>query len=71
MNIFKPFTMTWWQVGVFKLCLLAAGIILGVYLHDFFLTWIAVVAVVCVLAGPYIFSIWWKQQKTGDGSQLG
>lgn len=62
MNIFKSFTFTWWQSWLLKITMLSAGIILGVYLHDFFLKWIAVVAILCVVPGIAIIRIWWKQQ---------
>ena len=61
MSIFKTLTLKWWQVGLFKLCLLCLGIILGVYFQVFFLRWIAVVAVVCVLTGLYVLKVWWKE----------
>lgn len=61
MNIFKSFTMKWWQVGLFKLALASFGIILGVYFQEFFLEWIVLVAVIFALSTLYISKIWWKQ----------
>ena len=29
MNLFKTFTLTWWQAGIFKVGLLALGIAVG------------------------------------------
>ena len=29
MNIFKDFTLKWWQAGIFKIALLSFGIIIG------------------------------------------
>lgn len=62
MNIFKPFTLTWWQLGLLKLCLLCVGIVFGVYFHDFFLQWIVIVTIVFVTSGIYIGSVWLKQR---------
>lgn len=36
MNIFKTFTLKWWQAGVFKVGMLALGISIGAYWHDVF-----------------------------------
>jgi hypothetical protein len=61
MNIFKSFTLKWWQVVLFKLSLISFGIILGVYFQAFFLQWIVFVTILFVLAGLYITTVWWKQ----------
>ena len=61
MNIFKSFTLKWWQIGLFKLSLLSLGIILGVYFQAFFLQWIVVVTIIFVALGIYIATVWWKQ----------
>jgi len=63
MNLFKPFTLRWWQMGLFKLCLACGGIILGVYFHAFFLTSMPVVAVLFVLSAMYLIAVWWKQMQ--------
>lgn len=60
MNIFKPMTLKWWQTGLFKVCLVALGIIIGS-------AWPSLAAldklwwVVVVLPGLYIFFVWSKQ----------
>jgi hypothetical protein len=33
---FKSYIFTWWQIGIFKLALLAIGIAIGSYWHIFF-----------------------------------
>jgi hypothetical protein len=45
MNPFKTFSLTWWQAGIFKVGVLALGIVLGVYWQENF-------------GGYYV---WWKQ----------
>jgi len=53
--IFKSYTFTWWQIGIFKLALLAFGAAIGAYWHDFFganlvaLIIIAVIASICIV----------------------
>lgn len=64
MNIFKSFTMKWWQVGLFKLSLASFGIILGVYFQEFFLQWIVPVTIIFVVSTLYISKIWWKQNNS-------
>ena len=35
MRIFKSYTYTWWQIGVFKLALLSIGVLIGSYWSGF------------------------------------
>jgi len=61
MNIFKTFTLKWWQASIFKLALISFGIILGVYFQAFFLQWIVPVTIVCVLCMLYSIGLWWRE----------
>ena len=61
MNIFKSMTLTWKQIGAFKLCLLSLGIMVGAYFSAFFLQWMVALAVIFVVTAVYIVSVWWKQ----------
>ncbi len=61
MNLFKTFTLRWWQTGLFKWGLLALGIAIGTYWHDIFggvLPLLLVVAAACL---AYVSYVWWKQ----------
>jgi hypothetical protein len=61
MNLFKTFTMTWWQAGIFKVGMWGAGISVGAYWHDFFsgyLFFLIAVAIVCLTYTTYA---WAKQ----------
>jgi len=35
-NILKSITLTWWQVGIFKVAAISLGISIGAYWADFF-----------------------------------
>ncbi len=61
MNLFKSFTLKWWQAGLLKVSLISLGIILGVYFQEFFLQWIVLVTIAFVVPAIYIASVWWKQ----------
>lgn len=54
MNIFKSYTYTWWQIGIFKLSLLVFGAAIGAYWHGFFGNHLTVLVIVGVIAGLYI-----------------
>ena len=61
MNIFKSFTMKWWEGGLFKVSMISLGIVIGATwpeiispLRALFLALFAVLAI-------YISWIWWKQ----------
>jgi len=53
--IFKSYTFTWWQIGIFKLALLSFGAAIGAYWHGFFganltsLIIIGIIASVCIV----------------------
>jgi hypothetical protein len=61
MNIFKTFTLKWWQAGVFKLGMLALGIAIGTYWHDVFGGYLLILMIVAVVSLAYITYVWWKQ----------
>ncbi len=61
MRLFAPLTLRWWQYALLKLSMIALGILLGVYLHDFFLHYIAVVSVVFAVPGVYLVSMWLRR----------
>ena len=61
MNIFNTFTLQWWQTGLFKWGLLALGIAVGAYWHDFFGSYLALLLILATLCLAYITYVWWKQ----------
>jgi hypothetical protein len=61
MNIFKNYTYNWWQIGFFKLALLALGIAIGAYWQEVFLPYVTALAVVGVVCGLYITVLSFKQ----------
>lgn len=61
MNLFKSYTYTWKQIGVFKLALLSIGVIIGSYWYEFFRANLMLVAIIAVIASVYILYISLKQ----------
>jgi hypothetical protein len=61
MKLFKTLTLKWWQTSVFKMGMLALGIVLGAYLHDFFGSYLVILIIVSALSLAYVTYIWWKQ----------
>jgi hypothetical protein len=57
MKIFKSYTFTWWQIGIFKIALLAAGIAVGAYWHSFFGTILPVLIVIAAITTLYIIYV--------------
>ena len=60
MSIFKSRTLTWWQVGIFKLSLLSIGIGSGASLNAFFLPYVVLLILLGVVLGLYIAYVWLK-----------
>ena len=61
MSLFKTVTLKWWQISIFKIGMLALGIALGAYLHNFFADYLVILIVVSALALAYVTYVWWKQ----------
>ena len=61
MKIFKSYTLTWWQMGIFKLALLAAGAALGAIGHGFFQSNLMALVVIAVVASVYIAYVTLRQ----------
>lgn len=61
MNLFKSFTLTWWQGSLFKLALLCLGLAIGSTWPDLFWDWTAFLWVIFLLAGSYVTWIWYRQ----------
>lgn len=61
MNIFKSFTLQWWQTGLFKWGMLTLGIAIGSYWHAIFAGYLPVLLIVAAASLSYITYIWWKQ----------
>ncbi|MDP2650241.1 MAG: hypothetical protein Q8P16_01625 [bacterium] len=57
MNIFKSYTYTWWQIGIFKLALLSIGALAGAYWHEFFLDKKAIFIAIAIIASAYIMYV--------------
>lgn len=53
MHIFKSYTYTWEQLGVFKLALLSIGTIIGSLWHEFFSAHMTVVVIVAISSLAY------------------
>ena len=61
MNLFKTFTLTWWQAGIFKVGLLALGIAVGARWHPLFAGFLAPLIAIAAPCLIYATAIWWKQ----------
>lgn len=61
MNIFKTFTLKWWQTSLFKLGMLALGVAIGTYWHVVFGGYLLILIVVAALSLAYVSYVWWKQ----------
>ena len=61
MNLFKTFSLTWWQAGFFKAGLLATGIAIGTYWSVIFAGHLLVLLVVAAICLTYVTFVWAKQ----------
>jgi hypothetical protein len=61
MNLFKTFTLKWWQAGIFKVMLLSLGIVIAATWPGIFYAWRPELLVIFLLSVCYICWVWWKQ----------
>ena len=61
LNIFKTFTLKWWQGALFKWGVFTLGIAAGAYWHNFFGNAILALVVFATISLSYITRVWWKQ----------
>lgn len=61
MILFKTLTLQWWQTSIFKIGMLALGIAVVAYLHEFFGGYLVIPISVPALSLGYMTYVWWKQ----------
>lgn len=61
MNLFKTYSYTWWQMGVFKLALLSIGILIGSQWAGFWNTLTTILILVAVVSSVYMMYVSLKQ----------
>ena len=61
MNIFKPITLKWWEVSLFKLSMLALGIVIGAVWPGVFAPALPFLILLFALPAVYLSWVWWKQ----------
>lgn len=61
MNLFKPFTLTWWQTGMFKIGMLALGVAIGSYCATFFGSYLVPLLIIAAICLSYVTLVWARQ----------
>jgi hypothetical protein len=59
--MFKSYTYTWWQMGIFKVALLAIGVLIGSYWSEFWNGLSTLLAIVAVITSVYVMYVSLKQ----------
>lgn len=63
MKLFKSYSFTWQEVGIFKLALMLIGAIFGAYFSDFVKDYLLIIIVLAVVLSGYILYIALKQHS--------
>lgn len=61
MNIFKTYTFTWWQMGIFKISVICLGAAIGSYFSSFFIDYVNLLIITAIILGLYIGYIAFKK----------
>ena len=62
MKIFKDYTLSWWQMGIFKLSLLAIGIAIGANWPQVFVEYTTILVIIGVILGAYLGYVSWLKK---------
>jgi len=60
-NLFKTFTLTWWQAGIFKVGMLALGVVIGAYWQEFLGNYLSLLIIIAAISLAGISYVWWRQ----------
>ncbi|HOZ56111.1 MAG: hypothetical protein BWY51_00743 [Parcubacteria group bacterium ADurb.Bin316] len=63
MNLFKSYIYNWWQMAILKTALIAAGVAIGSYWHEFFRPYLMGVIIIWLVAAAYSLYISFKRQE--------
>ncbi|HBO61005.1 TPA: hypothetical protein DD449_04970 [Candidatus Berkelbacteria bacterium] len=55
MHPFKDYSFSWWQLGLLKFSMIAAGVLITVYFPGWFLTDMAVILLWIIFVVPIIY----------------
>ena len=61
MNLFKTFSLTWWQAGVFKAGMFGIGTAFGACLHSYFIPYLTIILAAAIACLAYVTYVWAKQ----------
>ena len=61
MNVFKSFTLTWWQGALFKCGVFLLGIAIGALWPAVFSAFVPTLIIIAVVSLAYVTYVWWKQ----------
>lgn len=61
MNILKPITLTWWQVGLLKWAVFVIGVALGATWPELFAPHTVKLLVVGLVLSAYLTWVWFRQ----------
>jgi len=62
MDILKPTTLTWWQLGLLKWAVLFIGIAVGATWPDVFRQYVGLLLVVGLVISCYLGSVWFRNK---------
>jgi len=60
-NPYHDHTLTWWQLGLLKLCMLAGGIAIGAGWPHLFAEWVTALWMIFAITALYLIRMSWKQ----------
>lgn len=64
LNILRTFKLKVSQAALYELAVVSIGIIIGSHWPEFFTQYRTTLFVIFILAGGYVFHVWWKQVKS-------
>ncbi len=63
MNIFKPTTFTWWQLGLLKWAILFIGIVIGSLWPKVFMPYALALLIIGLVISVYLLYVWFQNKN--------
>ncbi len=65
-DLLRDITLTRWQVGLFKMCVLSCGILFTIYLYNFFSSLERLRWVLAIIPGIYLVYVYFSPTKRSN-----
>ena len=56
-QLFTTYRFTWWQIAIFKTCLLSVGLVVGAHFYEYVQPYILPLIILALVTGVYMWYV--------------